>query len=206
MKAHLKFFVSRRLTRDMHVILEKGWILWITVDNLWYNNFLKCQSLSVRTCNSFQSHLVHLHFDRSEITNQVTNNNLWGMGLLRRSCHNNLLTKNQGISWMFFPILWGQFPCCSGYGTKRVLSICRMILTGKDFFYNFIKNHLLWRLWAISVKRWKPVWIRACLLCYLHCTNLHPYLYGAPKGNHVYMYMTSISKTLQKGNHLHMYM
>ena len=76
MKAHLKFFVSRRLTRDMHVILEKGWILWITVDNLWYNNFLKCQSLSVRTCNSFQSHLVHLHFDRSEITNQVTNNNL----------------------------------------------------------------------------------------------------------------------------------
>lgn len=30
MKAHLKFFVSRRLTRDMHVILKKGWIFWIT--------------------------------------------------------------------------------------------------------------------------------------------------------------------------------
>ena len=30
MKANWKFFVSRRLTRDMHVILKKGWIFWIT--------------------------------------------------------------------------------------------------------------------------------------------------------------------------------
>ena len=34
MKAHLKFFVSRQLTRDMHVILKKGWILWITYDTI----------------------------------------------------------------------------------------------------------------------------------------------------------------------------
>ena len=59
----------------------------------------------MRTCNSFQSHLVHSHFDRSEITDQVTNKNLRGMGVLLRSCHNYLWTKNQGISWMFFPIL-----------------------------------------------------------------------------------------------------
>ena len=121
----------------------------------------------MRTCNSFQSHPVHRHFDRSKITNQVTNNNLRGMGLLLHSC--------LGISWMFFPILWGQFPCCSGYGTKWVLSICRMILTGKDFFIILSKIIiLLWRIWPISVKRWKPVWICACLLCHLHCTNLHP--------------------------------
>ena len=47
MKAHLKFFVSRRLTRDMDVILEKGSILWITVDNLWYNNFLNLMPVIV---------------------------------------------------------------------------------------------------------------------------------------------------------------
>ena len=34
MKAHLKIFVSRQLTRDMHVILKKGWILWITYDTI----------------------------------------------------------------------------------------------------------------------------------------------------------------------------
>ena len=174
MKANWKFFVSRRLTRDMHVIFKKRLDI---LDNLWYNDCLKCQPLSMRTCNSFQSHPVHRHFDRSKITNQVTNNNLRGMGLLLHSCHNNFLTKNQGISWMFFPILWGQFPCCSGYGTKWVLSICRMILTGKNFFIILSKIFiLLWRIWPISVKRWKPVWICACLLCHLHCTNLHPYL------------------------------
>ena len=113
------------------------------MDNLWYNNCLKCQSLSMRTCNSFQSHLVHPHFDRSEITDQVTNKNLRGMGVLLRSCHNYLWTKNQGISWMFFPILWGQFPSCSGYGLKWVLLICRMILTGKDFFLEFYQKSFI---------------------------------------------------------------
>ena len=97
MKAHWKFFCQQTVDKRHACNFKKGLDI---LDNLWYNNCLKCQPLSIRTCNSFQSRPVHLHFDRSKITNQVTNNNLRGMGV-----HNNLLTKNQGISWMFFPIL-----------------------------------------------------------------------------------------------------
>ena len=30
-----------------------------------------------------------------------------------------------------------------------------------------LKISLLWKIWPISVKRWKPVWIRACWCCSL---------------------------------------
>ena len=34
------------------------------------------------------------------------------------------------------------------------------ISTWKVFYYK--KRYLLWKIWPISVKPWKPVWIRAC--------------------------------------------
>ena len=40
-------------------------------------------------------------------------------------------------------------------------SILPRFQLGKCFL--LLKIYLLWKIWPISVKRWKPVWIRACL-------------------------------------------
>ena len=35
-----------------------------------------------------------------------------------------------------------------------------------------LKIYLLWKIWPISVKRWKPVWVRACLCTLLWSVRL----------------------------------
>ena len=54
----------------------------------------------------------------------------------------------------------GQFRYCSGYMMRQGESDIFQISTWKAFL--LLKIYLLWKIRPISVKRWKPVWIRAC--------------------------------------------
>ena len=55
-----------------------------------------------------------------------------------------------------------QYPYCRAFEARRVQKI--LGISTLKVFLLLLKNNLLWKIWPISVKRWKPEWIRPCTL------------------------------------------
>ena len=69
-----------------------------------------------------------------------------------------ILTPSSPLSWVSESFRWdiGQF---HSPRMKHLSNPFSRFQPGKFFL---LKIYLLWKIWPISLKRWKPVWIRAC--------------------------------------------
>ena len=68
-----------------------------------------------------------------------------------------ILTPSSPLSWVSESFRWdiGQF---NSPRIKHLSDPFSRFQPGKFFL---LKIYLLWKIWPISVKRWKPVWVRA---------------------------------------------
>ena len=64
-----------------------------------------------------------------------------------------------------------QYPYCRAFEARRVQKI--LGISALKVFLLLLKNNLLWKIWPISVKRWKPEWIRPCTLQKEWCCLLY---------------------------------
>ena len=71
-----------------------------------------------------------------------------------------ILTPSSPLSWVSESFRWdiGQF---NSPRIKHLSNPFSRFQPGKFFL---LKIYLLWKIWPISVKRWKPVWVRAWFL------------------------------------------
>ena len=79
-----------------------------------------------------------------------------------------ILTPSSPLSWVSESFRWdiGQF---NSPRIKHLSNPFSRFQPGKFFL---LKIYLLWKIWPISVKRWKPVWVRACLCTLLWSVRL----------------------------------
>ena len=68
-----------------------------------------------------------------------------------------ILTPSSPLSWVSESFRWdiGQF------NSPRIKHLSNPFSRFHPRKFFLLKIYLLWKIWPISVKRWKPVWIRA---------------------------------------------
>ena len=80
--------------------------------------------------------------------------------------------------------------------SDRILTVCPNHFPDfnvESFFFSS-KIYLLWKIWPISMKQWKPMWIRACCLQFFFshytvnnnrvCLSAHSYSFCLSKGSY----------------------
>ena len=108
-----------------------------------------------------------------------------------------ILTPSSPLSWVSESFRWdiGQF---HSPRMKHLSNPFSRFQPGKFL----LKIYLLWKIWPISVKRWKPVWIRACYRQHNSPEIFQSYFYEtieklASSGKHIVI-MGIFKKTLKK--------
>ena len=72
--------------------------------------------------------------------------------------------KNQASRGVREKLFWISFPKRLLTHPDKIFTVCQNHLTDFNLenFFVQLKIYLSWKIWPISIKQWKPVWIRAC--------------------------------------------